>query len=231
MCVCVCCARARVCVIDGVGVRRRQKIPSSLEITTKMADVKELAASAEAWQRHKRLMAHLARSQQRRGLQPQQSTAIKSDEEVLRETFRFVREDANDGDDDSGGDAEQRLARRYYAKLYREYALADLSRVGKGGRRGAVGLRWRTESEVVAGKGQFICGALHCDATEGLSSLEVDFRYVEAGENKRALVKLRLCPACAALLGPQSKRPRTQTPGGGSSGAGTDDTPLHGLFP
>jgi hypothetical protein len=49
-----------------------------------------------------------------------------------------------------------RLARRYYAKLYREFCIADLSRH----KEGRVGLRWRTQKEVVSGKGQFACGAV-----------------------------------------------------------------------
>jgi len=49
-------------------------------------------------------------------------------------------------------------------------------------------------------KGQFTCGNKHCDAKEGLKSFEVNFQYVEAGERKNALVKLRLCPECAYKL-------------------------------
>ncbi|KAM7268068.1 hypothetical protein ACFE04_010234 [Oxalis oulophora] len=56
-----------------------------------------------------------------------------------------------------------------------------------------VGLRWRTEKEVISGKGQFICGNKHCDEKEGLASYEVNFAYFEAGENKQALVKLVTC--------------------------------------
>ncbi|CAL5398448.1 unnamed protein product [Camellia sinensis] len=40
-----------------------------------------------------------------------------------------------------------------------------------------IGLRWRTEKEVVSGKGQ----------------VGVNFSYFEAGENKQALVKLVTC--------------------------------------
>ncbi|CAM9306421.1 unnamed protein product, partial [Phaeothamnion confervicola] len=40
------------------------------------------------------------------------------------------------------------MALKYYRRLYKEYALADLSRYTEG----KVGLRWRTESEVIAGK-------------------------------------------------------------------------------
>lgn len=41
------------------------------------------------------------------------------------------------------------------SKLFKEYAIADLSRY----KEGRVGLRWRTQEEVVSGRGQFVCGA------------------------------------------------------------------------
>ncbi|KAL0921689.1 hypothetical protein M5K25_008788 [Dendrobium thyrsiflorum] len=48
--------------------------------------------------------------------------------------------------------------------------------------------------------GQFICGNRHCDEKDGLGSYEVNFSYVEAGENKQALVKLVACKRCAEKL-------------------------------
>lgn len=40
------------------------------------------------------------------------------------------------------------MAKRYVSKLFKEYALADLSRC----KQGQVGLRWRVEREVIEGK-------------------------------------------------------------------------------
>jgi hypothetical protein len=97
---------------------------------------------------------------------------------------------------DSEDTWETRLARRYGDRLHKEYALGDLSQY----RSGHVGLRWRTEAEVVAGKGQFVCGALGCDGVAGLHSYELPFRYTERGEAKNALVKVRLCGRCAPKL-------------------------------
>lgn len=119
--------------------------------------------------------------------------ATRSDEDVLRESFRFIR---SERDDAALGEWEARLARRYYARLYREFALADLSRY----RAGALGLRWRTQGEVVRGKGQFTCGALGCDEGAALATFEVPFRYREAGHDRAALVKLRLCSTHARQL-------------------------------
>jgi protein FRA10AC1 len=61
-------------------------------------------------------------------------------------------------------------------------------------------MRWRTKTEVVDGKGQFICGNIHCDKKEKLTSWEVNFAYVEDGERKNTLVKLRICPKCSDKL-------------------------------
>lgn len=88
------------------------------------------------------------------------------------------------------------MAKKYYAKLFKEYAIADLSRY----KESKVGLRWRTEQEVVIGKGQFACGAKGCDERRALASYEVHFAYKEAGEHKQALVKVRLCPKHAMQL-------------------------------
>ena len=157
---------------------------------------------------------------------------IRSDEDVLRATYRFLRDDGADaglagapGSDPNPNPNPQpqpqlpwevRLARRYYAKLFREFALADLSKAAS---EGQVGLRWRTEAEVVSGTGQFTCGCRRtpgggrCAATAGLASFELLFAYVEAGASKAALVKVRACPECAQLM-------RRARPGGGGGGGG-----------
>ena len=115
-----------------------------------------------------------------------------SDEDSLRAAHRFLRSE----EDENDTSWESRLAAKYYARLFKEYAIADLSRW----KDKQLGLRWRTEREVVSGKGQFMCGAKGCDATAGLASFEVPFSYTEAGERKQALVKLRVCAACAEKL-------------------------------
>ncbi|CAE8663675.1 unnamed protein product [Polarella glacialis] len=116
---------------------------------------------------------------------------LKSDLDILRESHRFLREET-----DEDGSWEAKLARRYYDRLFKEYVISDLS----GYRKGNVGFRWRTEAEVIRGKGQFICGHRSCESKAALSSYEVDFKYVEASVNRRALVKVRLCEECAYKL-------------------------------
>ncbi|XP_019449595.1 PREDICTED: protein FRA10AC1 isoform X2 [Lupinus angustifolius] len=110
---------------------------------------------------------------------------IKTDQDTLREGYRFIRSE----EDDMDPSWEQRLVKRYYDKLFKEYCIADMSQY----KSGKIGLRWRTEKEVKSGKGQFICGNKHCDEKTGLASYEVNFSYLEAGQNKQALVKLVTC--------------------------------------
>ena len=51
------------------------------------------------------------------------------------------------------------MVHHYHSHLYKEYVLADLSRVLSDG---GVGLRWRTENEVKSGRGFTSCGNLAC---------------------------------------------------------------------
>ncbi|KAK7314252.1 hypothetical protein VNO77_39466 [Canavalia gladiata] len=127
---------------------------------------------------------------------------IKTDQDTLREGFRFIRSE----EDDMDPSWEQKLVKRYYDKLFKEYCLADMSQY----KSGKIGLRWRTEKEVVSGKGQFICGNKHCKEKEGLASYEVNFCYCEAGENKQALVKLVTCESCAFKLNYKRQKEKEQ---------------------
>ena len=117
---------------------------------------------------------------------------IKTDEDSLRESYRFIRSEEDDAEDSW----EVRLAKKYYSRLFREYCIADLSRY----KEGQLGLRWRAQKEVVSGRGQFICGARGCEERRGLSSFEVPFGYEEDGKRKQALVKVRVCPEHAYQL-------------------------------
>ncbi|KAA8515675.1 hypothetical protein F0562_018714 [Nyssa sinensis] len=122
----------------------------------------------------------------------QEKLPVKTDQDTLREGYRFIRSE----EDDMNPSWEQRLVKRYYEKLFKEYCIADMSQY----KSGKIGLRWRTEKEVMSGKGQFICGNKHCSEKDGLASYEVNFSYFEAGENKQALVKLVVCGRCAEKL-------------------------------
>ncbi|XP_060551098.1 protein FRA10AC1-like, partial [Ruditapes philippinarum] len=116
----------------------------------------------------------------------------KTDMDVIRENHRFLWTDEDDPDENWS----KRLAKKYYDKLFKEYCIADLSRY----KENKVAMRWRIEKEVQTGKGQFICGNKKCSECEGLRSWEVNFAYIEDGQKKNALVKLRLCPDCSYKL-------------------------------
>ncbi|KAI7860251.1 folate-sensitive fragile site protein Fra10Ac1-domain-containing protein [Circinella umbellata] len=107
--------------------------------------------------------------------------------------YRFIR---SDDEDDQQGSWEQRVAKKYYDTLFKEYALCEL----KYYKEGKIALRWRTQREVVHGKGQFVCASTRCDNTDDLKSWEVNFGYIENGEKKNELVKVRLCPDCSYRL-------------------------------
>jgi len=69
---------------------------------------------------------------------------VKTDQDTLREGYRFIRTE----EDDLDPSWEQRLVKRYYDKLFKEYCIADMSQY----KTGKIGLRWRTEKEVISGK-------------------------------------------------------------------------------
>lgn len=126
----------------------------------------------------------------------------RNDYDVLKDKHCFLWDS-----DDELLSWESRLAKAYYDKLYKEYSIADLSKY----KENKIALRWRVEQEVVSGKGQFLCGNKYCDAMSDLQSWEVNFGYLEHGQKKNALVKLRLCPECSMKLNYHHKRHKWKT--------------------
>ncbi|XWS45726.1 hypothetical protein CRYUN_Cryun14cG0004200 [Craigia yunnanensis] len=119
---------------------------------------------------------------------------VKTDHDTLREGYHFIRSE----EDDMNPSWEKRLVKHYYDKLFKEYCIADMSQY----KSGKIGLRWRTEKEVISCKGQFMCGNKRCNEKDDLASYEacVSFSHFEAGENKQALVKLVTCERCDEKL-------------------------------
>jgi protein FRA10AC1 len=54
---------------------------------------------------------------------------FKTDYEILKENYKFVWDEKYDHDKDKDNDGkwEEKFAKTYYDKLYKEYAIADLS--------------------------------------------------------------------------------------------------------
>ncbi|XP_072749380.1 protein FRA10AC1 homolog [Anoplolepis gracilipes] len=122
----------------------------------------------------------------------------KTDYDIIRENHKFLWDQEKDIPDTWGA----KLAKKYYDKLFKEYCICNLTYY----KFNKVALRWRTEKEVIAGKGQFECGSKTCNEKENLRSWELNFGYVEHGEKKNALVKLRLCPECSIKLNYRSQK-------------------------
>ncbi|KAK6638585.1 hypothetical protein RUM43_006852 [Polyplax serrata] len=141
---------------------------------------------------HKTLINEYLLTTKNKSILKRDTSLDKRDIDVIRENHQFLWSD----DTESPSTWEKKLAKRYYDKLYKEYCVGDLSRY----KENKFGLRWRTEQEVISGKGQFTCGSKTCTETEYLKSWEVNFGYMEHGTKKNALVKIRLCPNCSKKL-------------------------------
>jgi len=122
----------------------------------------------------------------------------KRDIDVIRDHHKFLWDEGEEGD----GSWEVQLARKYYDKLFKEYCIIDLSRY----KDNQFGMRWRTEKEVVLGKGQFVCACKRCENVKKLRTWEVNFGYIEHGAKKNALVKCRLCFECSYKLNYHHKK-------------------------
>ena len=189
----------------GYAPTHSASLPSK-ELVTQERDKEEWRArkfhllSLDAYSRHKALVNHYLLSSGK-GIEHfvRSTEGDRNDYNVLSEHHKFLW---NEGDDT--GSWEKHLAKAYYDRLFKEYAISDLSRY----KENKIALRWRTESEVIEGKGQFACGSKRCSAREDLESWEVNFGYVEEGEKKNALVKLRLCADCSKKLNYFHKKKR-----------------------
>ncbi|KAI8367621.1 folate-sensitive fragile site protein Fra10Ac1-domain-containing protein [Radiomyces spectabilis] len=147
----------------------------------------------DAYTRHKKLIKDYVLFYNQKA--PSTTPAnYRSEHDIIREHHKFIRSDDDDTTEEPSW--EQRVAKKYYDQLFKEYAICDL----KYYKEGKIALRWRTEKEVVSGKGQFVCASTRCDATSMLNSWEVNFGYVEDGIKKNELVKVRLCPECSDKL-------------------------------
>mmetsp|Transcript_77821 Transcript_77821/g.225848 ORF Transcript_77821/g.225848 Transcript_77821/m.225848 type:complete len:179 (-) Transcript_77821:1047-1583(-) len=125
----------------------------------------------------------------------QKNVVSQADRATLEEHYEFVPSSTKKVET-----WQERMSQRYMDGLYKEFALADLSRPGQ------LGLRWRTRQEVMTGRGEQSCGNKRCTASHQLVTLEVPFSYSEKGVAKKELVKLRLCPECRPLVHTSSQK-------------------------
>lgn len=186
------------------GARKQTKLPEKGEVTEEYS--REVnrherfhLLSLDAYARHKKFINdYLLYYGGSRKEFVRDSSRDKTDYDVLRENHKFLWTD----EDDVEQSWEKRLAKRYHDKLFKEYCIGDLIRY----KENKIALRWRIESEVVNGKGQFVCGEKRCEVVDQLRSWEVNFAYVEQNQKKNALVKIRLCPECSQKLNYHHRR-------------------------
>ncbi|SJK85973.1 Folate-sensitive fragile site protein Fra10Ac1 [Babesia microti strain RI] len=111
-----------------------------------------------------------------------------TDYEILKRYHQLIPE--------SDGSWESSLVEKYHESLFKEFAICDLSHY----KTGQIGIRWRTEVEVIRGKGEKTCASKTCDEKYPLFTYQVTFNYIEQNVPKRALVKVRVCDKCAKKL-------------------------------
>lgn len=73
----------------------------------------------------------------------------KTDQDVINENSKFIWDEI-----EPPASWEERLAKKYYDKLFKEYCICDLSRY----KENLIANRFRVEKEVVTGKGSFESG-------------------------------------------------------------------------
>ncbi|ORZ12770.1 folate-sensitive fragile site protein Fra10Ac1-domain-containing protein [Absidia repens] len=149
----------------------------------------------DAYTRHKKLLKSYASYPLSTNKGSKSTKTHNPEHTILRKHHKFILP-IDDPANSADITWEQRLAKKYYDQLFKEYALCELSYY----KQGKIALRWRTEDEVVLGKGQFICASTKCDQTSDLTSWEVNFGYLEDGIKKNELVKVRLCIDCSQKL-------------------------------
>ena len=84
---------------------------------------------------------------------PSHRPSTLSELAILQKHHQFIREEGEQGQQLSQATAnswEDKLAASWYQKLFREFALCDLSQYKTGG----IAMRWRTEEEVLGRRGE-----------------------------------------------------------------------------
>ncbi|EPQ54214.1 hypothetical protein GLOTRDRAFT_78146 [Gloeophyllum trabeum ATCC 11539] len=148
---------------------------------------------------------------------------VRTEFDILKASHKFLREEV----DETSLSWEEKVAKKYYDNLYREFAVCDLKHYKSGN----FALRWRTETEVLSGAGETTCGNIRCpyhDAAGSdvrLKTLEVPFGYEEHGAYKSCLVKLVLCARCTKKLMWKKEKEKEKRLAGDAEHLHLDDVP------
>lgn len=91
-----------------------------------------------------------------------QNIITDSDYEELKKSYKFIIDDDAEEEETSKSDPtsswKDRMVQTYHRHLYKTHVIADLTQY----KTSRIGLRWRTEEEVIIGKGVDTCGNKHC---------------------------------------------------------------------
>ncbi|SBS81470.1 conserved protein, unknown function [Plasmodium malariae] len=120
-----------------------------------------------------------------------------NDYDILKKKYNFIHDVSNE---------KNSLLQRYYNSICNKYVICDLTKY----KETKIGLRWRTEEEIINGKGHIICSSKKCNNTD-LKTYEFLFQYVEGEITKEVIktdilpymctnVKVRACMDCAYKL-------------------------------
>ncbi|KEG03564.1 hypothetical protein YYE_01588 [Plasmodium vinckei vinckei] len=100
-----------------------------------------------------------------------------SDYDILKKKYKFIHDVSNE---------KNSLLQNYYRSICNKYVICDLSKY----KEGKIGLRWRTEEEIIKGKGHIICSSKKCNNTD-LNTYEFLFQYIEEGIEKKTNKRIK----------------------------------------
>ncbi|SCD22403.1 conserved protein, unknown function [Plasmodium ovale] len=109
-----------------------------------------------------------------------------TDYDILKKQYKFIHDASSE---------KNTLLQKYYNSICNKYVICDLSKY----KETKIGLRWRTEEEIIEGKGHIICASKKCNSTN-LKTYKFLFQYDEQGTQKQTTVKVRACMDCAYKL-------------------------------
>ncbi|CZT62748.1 hypothetical protein PFMG_02361 [Plasmodium falciparum IGH-CR14] len=145
---------------------------------------KKMFDELNPFERHKLMMS--LRSLEEEKKKENKNEKYLSDYDILRKKYNFIHDVENE---------KNSLLQNYYKSICNKYVICDLSKY----KETKIGLRWRTEEEIIKGKGHVICSSKKCNNTD-LNTYEFLFQYIEQGIKKETNVKVRACMDCAYKL-------------------------------
>ncbi|CRG98472.1 conserved protein, unknown function [Plasmodium relictum] len=144
---------------------------------------KKIFDELNAFERHKLMMSLRLLEKEKNKNNNEQ---YLNDYDILKKKYNFIHDASNE---------KNSLLQNYYNSICNKYVICDLTRY----REAKIGLRWRTEEEIIKGKGHIICSSKKCNNTD-LKTYEFLFEYIEGGEKKETNVNVRACMDCAYKL-------------------------------